>query len=138
MRETNRTNLRRTHDLEKEIRMKTSIRAAVAAPILSIALAFVAGMATAQSPVRLGLIDMYGGGFAAQADAIRLGFQIAVDEANATGGAKGRPFTLTTADMGISVEKAITEARRMILDDKLAYVTVGSHSGAAVALADLI
>ena len=33
---------------------------------------------------------MYGGGFAAQADAIRLGFQIAVDEANAAGGAKGQ------------------------------------------------
>jgi len=118
--------------------MKTSTRTAVVAPILFIALAMLSGIANAQSPVRLGLIDMYGGGFAAQADAIRLGFQIAVDEANATGGAKGRPFTLTTADMGISVEKAITEARRMILDDKLGYVTVGSHSGAAVALADLL
>lgn len=98
-----------------------------------------AGLAHAQSsPVRIGLIDMYGGGFAAQADAIRLGFQIAVDEANAAGGAKGRTLGLTTADMGTSVEKAITEARRMILDDKLAYVTVGSHSGAAIALADLV
>ncbi|HEY1363014.1 MAG TPA: ABC transporter substrate-binding protein [Xanthobacteraceae bacterium] len=110
-------------------------RIAVAAFGLSAALGCAA---RAQAPVRLGLIDMYGGGFAAQADAIRLGFQIAVDEANAAGGANGRSFALTTADMGISVEKAITEARRMILDDKLAYVTVGSHSGAAVALADLV
>lgn len=88
--------------------------------------------------VRIGLIDMYGGGFAAQADAIRTGFQIAIDEANAAGGAKGQNFTLATADMGTSVEKAITEARRMLLDDKIKFVTVGSHSGAAVALADLL
>lgn len=88
--------------------------------------------------VRLGLIDMYGGGFAAQADAIRTGFQIALDEANAAGGVKGQQFTLTTADMGTTVEKAITEARRMVLDEKINFVTIGSHSGAAVALADLL
>lgn len=90
------------------------------------------------APIRVGLIDMYGGSFAAQANSIRLGMQIAFDEANAKGGAKGHQLTLVSADMGISVEKAITEARRMILDDKLRYVVVGSHSGAAVALADLV
>ena len=94
--------------------------------------------APALAQVRLGLIDMYGGGFAAQADAIRTGFQIAVDEANAAGGVRGQRFALSTADMGISVEKAVTEARRMILDDKLKFVAVGSHSGAAVALAELL
>jgi branched-chain amino acid transport system substrate-binding protein len=104
--------------------------------IAALILAGLAGAASAQ--VRVGLIDMYGGGFAAQADAIRTGFQMAVDEANAAGGVKGQKFALTTADMGISVEKAITEARRMILDEKMKFVTVGSHSGAAVALADLL
>src|SRR5690349_4257230 len=88
--------------------------------------------------VRLGLIDMYGGNFAAQANAIRVGMQIALDQANTANLVKGRKLSLTAADMGISVEKAVTEARRMILDDKLHYVIVGSHSGAAVALADLI
>lgn len=111
-------------------------KAAAAALLLSMTLLEPAGAQTA--PVRIGLIDMYGGSFAGQANAIRLGMQIALDEANAAGGAKGRQFTLTSADMGISVEKAITEARRMILDDKLHYVVVGSHSGAAVALADLV
>jgi branched-chain amino acid transport system substrate-binding protein len=100
--------------------------------------ALAAAMGSAQAQVRMGLIDMYGGGFAAQADAIRTGFQMALDEANAAGGAKGQKFALTTADMGISVEKAITEARRMILDEHMKFVTVGSHSGAAVALADLV
>lgn len=97
----------------------------------------IAGSAVAQQ-VPIGLIDMYGGGFAAQADAIRTGFQIAIDEANAAGGVKGQKFVLNTADMGISVEKAITEARRMIFDEKLKFVTIGSHSGAAIALADLL
>lgn len=114
--------------------MQYSIKRLKAGLLLSIAaLAF-----PAVAQVKLGLIDMYGGGFAAQADAIRTGFQIAVDEANAAGGVKGDKFVLSTADMGISVEKAITEARRMILDDKMKFVTVGSHSGAAVALAELV
>ena len=88
-------------------------------------------------PVKLGLIDIYSGGFAFIADSIRTGFQIAVDEANQAGGLNGRPFELVTADMGGSVEKAVTEARRMILEEKIKFVTVGIHSGAAVAVGNL-
>jgi branched-chain amino acid transport system substrate-binding protein len=88
-------------------------------------------------PVKLGLIDIYSGGFAFIADSIRTGFQIAVDEANQAGGLKGRPFRLVTADMGGSVEKAVTEARRMMLEEKIKFVTVGIHSGAAVAVGNL-
>lgn len=88
-------------------------------------------------PIKLGLIDIYSGGFAFIADTIRTGFQIAVDEANKAGGLNGRPFQLVTADMGGSVEKAVTEGRRMILEDKIKFVTVGIHSGAAVAVGNL-
>ncbi len=97
----------------------------------------VAQPATQGDPVKLGLIDIYSGGFAFIADSIRTGFQIAVDEANAAGGLKGRPFQLVTADMGVHVEKAVTEARRMILEEKIKFVTVGIHSGAAVAVGNL-
>ena len=90
-----------------------------------------------RSTVKLGLIDIYSGGFAFIADSIRTGFQIAVDEANAAGGLKGRKFEVVTADMGGSVDKAVTEARRMILEEKIKYVTVGIHSGAAVAVGNL-
>ena len=88
-------------------------------------------------PIKLGLIDIYSGGFAFIADTIRTGFQIAIDEANAAGGLNGRPFQLVTADMGPSVEKAVTEGRRMILEEKIKFVTVGIHSGAAVAVGNL-
>src|SRR5688500_11090910 len=107
---------------------------------LILALALCAAPAAAQprgEPVKLGLIDIYSGGFAFIADSIRTGFQIAVDEANAAGGANGRPFQLVTADMGGSVEKAVTEGRRMILEEKIKFVTVGIHSGAAVAVGNL-
>lgn len=114
------------------------MRTTIGLSVLTVALGLACATSAAAQDVRLGLIDMYGGSFAGQANAIRLGTQIALDEANAAGGAKGHKLTLTTADMGTSVEKAITEARRMILDDKLHYVMVGSHSGAAVALADLV
>ena len=116
--------------------MKLSLRILLGAAV-ALSLGSTASLAQ-DGPVRIGLIDMYGGGFAAQADAIRTGFEIALEEANAAGGVKGRKLELTTADMGISVEKAITEARRMLLDDHLRYVNVGSHSGAAVALAQLL
>jgi branched-chain amino acid transport system substrate-binding protein len=106
--------------------------------LASVVLIVLGALPAAFAQVRIGLIDMYGGGFAAQADAIRTGFQIAVDEANAAGGAKGQNFVLSTADMGTSVEKAITEARRMLLDERIKFVAVGSHSGAAVALAELL
>lgn len=97
------------------------------------------GTAAAEDgPVRLGLIDMYSGPFAFQTGQIKLGFQIAVDEANAAGGVKGRKFEVVTADMGTSVEKAITEGRRLIFNDHIHYVTVGSHAGAALALGQLI
>jgi branched-chain amino acid transport system substrate-binding protein len=105
---------------------------------LGFALALLYAMPARSDDLRIGLIDMFAGGFTAQADAIRTGFQVAIDEANAEGGAGGQKFALQTADMGTSVEKAITEARRMMLDDKLSYVTIGSHSGAAVALADMV
>lgn len=92
---------------------------------------------TSGDPIKLGLIDIYSGGFAFIADSIRTGFQIAVDEANQAGGLKGRPFRLVTADMGGSVEKAVTEGRRMMLEEKIKFVTVGIHSGAAVAVGNL-
>ncbi|MBM3508474.1 MAG: hypothetical protein FJX64_12505 [Alphaproteobacteria bacterium] len=83
------------------------------------------------------MIDIYSGGFAFIADSIRTGFQIALDEANTAGGFKGRPFQLVTADMGVQVEKAVTEGRRMILEEKIKFVTVGIHSGAAIAVGNL-
>lgn len=114
--------------------------AAICAAALSSTL--IAPLAMAQTaaqgePVKLGLIDIYSGGFAFIADSIRTGFQIAVDEGNAEGGLKGRQFQLVTADMGGQVEKAVTEARRMILEEKIKFVTVGIHSGAAIAVGNL-
>jgi len=97
-------------------------------PALALAAALISPSAHAQAasgndPIKLGLIDIYSGGFAFIADSIRTGFQIAVDEANAAGGLKGRPFQLVSADMGGQVEKAVTEGRRMILEDKIKFVT---------------
>jgi branched-chain amino acid transport system substrate-binding protein len=114
--------------------MRGVVRVAVAAALVLSAVS----AARAQEPVKIGLIDMYSGPFAFQAAQIRTGFQIALDEANAAGGTKGRKFEMQSADMGVSVEKAITEGRRMIFNDNLHYVTVGSHAGAALALAQLI
>src|SRR5687767_43079 len=99
----------------------------IRAGLMFAAFAALATAAQAQAPARgepikLGLIDIYSGGFAFIADTIRTGFQIAVDEANQAGGLKGRPFQLVTADMGGSVEKAVTEGRRMILEDKIKFV----------------
>lgn len=115
-----------------------ALRFRTAALSFAAALAF-AAPAAAQSdgPIRLGLIDMYAGGFAFIADTIRTGFEIAVAEANAAGGLNGRQFELVTADMGTQVDKAVIEARRMMLEQGIGFVTIGIHSGAAVAVGNL-
>ena len=68
--------------------------------ILALCIASTSAPAQSREPVKLGLIDIYSGGFAFIADSIRTGFQIAVDEANAAGGLNGRQFEVVTADMG--------------------------------------
>jgi len=110
---------------------------AVAATAATLAVPLGAAAQPKGDPIKLGLIDIYSGGFAFIADTIRTGYQIAIDEANAAGGLNGRPFQLVTADMGPSVEKAVTEGRRMILEEKIRYISVGIHSGAAVAVGNL-
>lgn len=104
-----------------------------------VAVLAVAAPVTAQSsdPIKLGIIDIYSGGFAFISNTIRTGFEIALDEANASGGLNGRKFELVTADMGREVAKAVTEARRMILEEKINFITVGIHSGAAVAVSEI-
>ncbi len=102
-----------------------------------VSLALAAPAAAQNAPIKLGLIDIYSGGFAFISDTIRTGFQIALDEVNQAGGLNGRKFELVTADMGGQVEKAVTEARRMMLEEKINVVTVGIHSGAAVAVSNL-
>lgn len=119
--------------------MLRTIRSAfiVAGAFAAFALPAAAQAPARGEPVKLGLIDIYSGGFAFIADTIRTGFQIAIDEANRAGGLNGRPFQLVTADMGGSVEKAVTEGRRMILEENIKFITVGIHSGAAVAVGNL-
>jgi branched-chain amino acid transport system substrate-binding protein len=118
--------------------MRRPLALAVALVLSSLALgAPPSGAQPSSEPIKLGLIDIYSGGFAFIADSIRTGFQIAVDEANQAGGLKGRKFQVVTADMGSNVEKAVTEGRRMMLEEKIKFVTVGIHSGAAVAVGNL-
>ncbi len=121
--------------MKRKIRAWTRFTAMIGVGLV----AGIAGTASAQDkePVKLGLIDIYSGGIAFVSETIRTGFQIALDEANAAGGVGGRHFTLVSADMGGSVEKAVTEARRMILEQGIKFVTVGIHSGAAVAVGNL-
>ena len=61
--------------------------------LLALCIAPTAAQSQANEPIKLGLIDIYSGGFAFIADSIRTGFQIAVDEANAAGGLNGRPVS---------------------------------------------
>lgn len=115
--------------------MRSSVRAWVGSMTLATGLvAASAAWAQDKAPVKIGLIDIYSGGVAFIAEMIKAGFEVALDEANAAGGLNGRMFELETADMGFKVEKAVTEARRMILEQNVKFLSVGIHSGAAVAV----
>jgi branched-chain amino acid transport system substrate-binding protein len=103
--------------------------------VLGLSLQAVFPKETIAESLKLGLIDMYTGSSAFSANSIKAGFEIAVEETNAAGGVVGITLEVKTADMAQSTEKAITEIRRMVLDEKISYVTIGIHSGAAVAAA---
>jgi branched-chain amino acid transport system substrate-binding protein len=100
------------------------------------------GASPAASPIRgtisLGLIDMFSS--ATQqfiANSIRTGFEIAIEEANAAGGVAGYRIEVVTGDMGESVDRAVAEAQRLVNERGIRLITIGIHSGAAVALAEL-
>jgi len=79
------------------------------------AIALTASAAFAQEPIRIGAINPYSGPVALYGDEVSRGYQLAIDEANATGGAIGRKIELLRGDAG-NPQQGIAAVERLAAD----------------------
>lgn len=109
--------------------MKTSISVALAALVLATGL----GRAVAQE-IKVGEINSYSG-LPAFTEPYRKGWQLAVEEINASGGVLGKKFTVISKDDGGKPADAVTAANELVSSDNVVMLTgtFFSHIGLAVA-----
>ncbi len=92
----------------------------------------------AEQPLKLGSILSVTGPAAFLGEDMKAGLQLAVDQANATGGINGRKVEWTYYDAESQTQKALTATRRLISQDKVdVIVSGGNMSGIALAMAPM-
>ncbi len=100
---------------------------------LLVTVAMAAGPAAADDPIRLGDINSYTG-LPAFTLPYRNGWQLAVEEINATGGVLGRPLEVISRDDGARPGDAVTAASELVSRERvvLLFGTLLSNVGLAV------
>lgn len=98
------------------------------------AAAFPAATFAANATVRIGYLDSFSGVFSDIANYHKIGAQIAVDEANASGRVK---YELVLGDDGSKPQSGITEMRRLIDQEKIDLALHGTSSAVALAITPL-
>lgn len=100
-------------------------------------LALAAGAASAQEPIRLGMIDGLSGPFANAGEAVARNLRLAIERVNARGGvrtAEGqRPLELVTFDSKGNVDESLIQFRALV-DRRIPFVLQGNSSAVAAAL----
>ncbi|ALD90100.1 branched-chain amino acid transport system substrate-binding protein [Cupriavidus gilardii CR3] len=100
-------------------------------------MALAAGAASAQEPIRLGMIDGLSGPFANAGEAVVRNLRLAIDRVNARGGvrtAEGqRPLELVTFDSKGNVDESLIQFRALV-DRRIPFVLQGNSSAVAAAL----
>jgi branched-chain amino acid transport system substrate-binding protein len=90
--------------------------------------------AMAADTVKLGQIDPYSGAFEAYGRAWNAGLQFAVDEQNEKGGLLGKKIEIITEDSESKPDVATRKAKKLILENKVNFLTGGMLSSVAGAL----
>ncbi len=92
----------------------------------------------AGEPLRVGSILSVTGPAAFLGEDMKAGLQLAVDEINAGGGIGGRKIAWTFYDAESQTQKALSETRRLISQDKVELIVSGGNmSGIALAMAPM-
>ena len=92
----------------------------------------------AEDPLRIGSILSVTGPAAFLGEDMKAGLQLAIDEINASGGINGRKVAWTFYDAESQTQKAISETRRLISQDKVQLIVSGGNmSGIALAMAPM-
>ncbi|QEZ46052.1 branched-chain amino acid ABC transporter substrate-binding protein [Cupriavidus oxalaticus] len=101
----------------------------------------VAAGASAQEPIRLGMIDGLSGPFANAGEAVARNLRLAIERVNARGGVKtaegARPFELVTFDSKGNVDESLIQFRALT-DRRIPFVLQGNSSAVAGALVSAV
>jgi branched-chain amino acid transport system substrate-binding protein len=91
--------------------------------------------AQSAAPIKIGDINSYSG-MAPFTEPYRKGAELAVEEANAAGGAMGRPFQVIFRDDAVKPGDAIRHAEELLSSEKVVILAGGFTSSVALALSD--
>jgi len=94
------------------------------------------GVAAAEKPIKIGLIDCYTGGAAAFTKPALVAWQMVTDEFNAKGGLNGRKIELITRDSKFKADEALSHARELILKERVDFLAGTVSSSAALAVSE--
>ncbi len=114
------------------------LTAARFARLTLLSLLFVAPLATAQSPIRIGWLSSLTGPLSSAAIAENQGVQFAVDEINAAGGINGRKLELIMRDTSGEPTKAVNLAKQLAFVDKVDFIIGPVNSGESLATVPIV
>lgn len=97
-----------------------------------------AGQATAEEPVKIGLIASLSGPSAKSGEAITRGMRLAISEINAAGGILGRPVELLRRDDENNPGKGLTAARELIQREGVAVLFGGLQTPVSLAIVPFV
>ncbi|MDY0289042.1 MAG: ABC transporter substrate-binding protein [Sphaerochaeta sp.] len=89
--------------------------------------------ASTTGPLKIGYIGALSGNSATMGEPARLGMVIAFEEMNAKGGINGRPVELIALDDEANPAKSVTQANKLVQQDKVVAAIGGPNSGTALA-----
>ena len=87
----------------------------------------------AQDKIKMGVLDCFSGPFSHSGPAITAGVKFAVDEQNAKGGLFGRQIEMVIEDHEMKADVAVRKAKKLILEDKVDFLQVGTGSHISIA-----
>lgn len=106
-------------------------------PILVLVTLFCACPGLADEPIKIGIIDAFSGPAAAFGEPALMGWKMAVEEVNSTGGIRGRQVVIVTRDDEFTEDKALAVAQDLVLNEGVHFLCGTSSSSCALAVSQV-
>lgn len=104
---------------------------------LLLGLAALSTTASAQSPVKIGVVTPLSGTYSPIGQQVRWGLELAAKEINAAGGVAGRPLELIFEDEEANPSVAVQKAEKLFQVSKVDFLTGTVNSGSTLAVAQV-
>lgn len=96
------------------------------------------GCKKAGNPIKIGHIHTMSGAMSMYGKSCAIGGEIAVEEINAAGGVLGRPLVQITRDDSLKPDVGLREAKNLIIDEKVDFLTGTISSAVALAISNYV